>query len=123
MKILIIGKNGFVGRNLCEYFEGISDIELSSIGRQDVDLVDESIVKDYFADKWFDVVINTSIYNPRIGADKRPEKELEYDLRMFYNLAKCRDKYGRMIYFGSGAEYDKRFPICSVKEDEGGEER
>ena len=118
MKILVIGKNGFAGKNLCEFYEGRSDIELTATGHKDLDLLNEEEVRTYFADRYFDVVIDAAVYNPRVGVDKKPEKELEYDLRMFHNIVKNRDRFGKLIYFGSGAEYDKRFPICSVKEDE-----
>ena len=118
MKVLVLGKNGFIGRNLCEYFEKKEDIELLSLGSRELNLIDEVAVKEYLSDNWFDVIINASIYNPRVGVNKNADKELEYDLRMFHNLVKFSRCCGRMIYFGSGAEYDKRFPICSVKEDE-----
>ena len=39
-------------------------------------------------------------------------------VRMFHNIAKCHNLYGKLLYFGSGAEYDKRYPICSVSEDD-----
>ena len=118
MKVLVLGKNGFIGRNLCEYFEKKEDIELSVAGSQELNLIDEEAVKSFISDNWYDVIINASIYNPRVGVNKKAEKELEYDLRMFHNLAKFSKSCGKMIYFGSGAEYDKRFPICSVTEDE-----
>ena len=41
---------------------------------------------------------------------------IEKDLRMFLNLEKNKDKFGKMFYFGSGAEYDKTKPIVQVKE-------
>lgn len=118
MKVLVIGKNGFVGKNLCEFFQNIDDITLYSIGSREVNLIDEKSVNNYFEGKTFDVIINSAIYNPRVGTGKEPHRELEYDLRMFHNVVRHRDKCKKMIYFGSGAEYDKRFPICSVSEDE-----
>ncbi len=43
---------------------------------------------------------------------------LEYNLRIFHNFAKCSHLYQKMFYTGSGAEFDKHFPICSVSEED-----
>ena len=114
--ILIIGKNGFVGRNLYEYF-GKREYSVSCVSSLELNLLHEKDVADYFSRNYYDIVIDTAIYNPRVGSGKDSTKELEYDLLMFHNLAKCHKMYGRLIYFGSGAEYDKRYPICSVSEE------
>ena len=37
---------------------------------------------------------------------------------MFYNIVRNRNRFNKMIHFGTGAEYDKRFPIIKVKEDD-----
>lgn len=118
MELLIIGKNGFVGKNLFEYFEKTQGVNVEGTSSRDLDLLDEKAVYRRLKEKRYDVVIHAAVYNPRVGSGKEPEKELEYDLRMFYNIAKYHDLYGKMIYFGSGAEYDKRFPICQVTEED-----
>lgn len=117
-KVLIIGKHGFVSKNLAEYFAESSFGVFRVVSSSDLDLLDEKLVGDFFSANYYDVVIDTAIYNPRVGIGKEPDMELEYDLRMFHNLAKCHDRYGKLIYFGSGAEYNKALPICSVSEDE-----
>ena len=118
MKILIIGRNGFVSRNISEWLLESNYFSVDVTSSTELDLLDEAKVKSFFFDNYYDVVIDTAIYNPRIGSGKDSTKELEYDLYMFHNLAKCHDMYGKLIYFGSGAEYDKRFPICSVREED-----
>ena len=118
LKILIIGKNGFVSRNLSDYFKKSEDYDIRVVSSGEFNLLDELSVRDFLLSDYYDVVIDTAIYNPRVGSGKDPYKELEYDLCMFHNLARCHRKYGKLIYFGSGAEYDKRFPICSVVEDD-----
>lgn len=118
MKILIIGRNGFVSRNISEWLLESNYFSVDVTSSTELDLLDEAKVKSFFFENYYDVVIDTAIYNPRIGSGKDSTKELEYDLYMFHNLAKCHDMYGKLIYFGSGAEYDKRFPICSVREED-----
>ena len=116
MKILVVGRTGFVGKNVTEFFEKKNEYEVINVGSKDLNLLDETSVRKFFANNSFDIVINAAVYNPRVSGSA--DKEAEYDLRMFHNIAMCNDSYGKMIYFGSGAEYDKRYPICSVKEED-----
>lgn len=118
MRILITGAGGFVGRNLCEYFSSKRTYAVTAATSGELNLLDEDTVYRWLKQTKYDIIIHASIYNPRVVSGGREEKELEYDLRMFYNLSKYHELYGKMIYFGSGAEYDKRFPICSVAEDQ-----
>lgn len=115
--LLILGGNGFAGKNLCEYFGQFpSEYSVASPNSTELDLLDENKVTDYLRRGSFDVVINAAICNTRRSSYVQNSRELDCDLRMYYNLERCSDMYGKMLYFGSGAEYDKRFPICSVTE-------
>ncbi len=118
MKLLIVGCNGFVGRNLYEYFQQQEKFSVDGTTSRNLNILDEKEVYKWLNEREYDIIIHAAIYNPRVGMGKEQDKELEYDLRMFYNLAKYHNLYGKMIYFGSGAEYDKRYPICSVTEDD-----
>lgn len=116
-KMLILGGNGFAGKNLCEYFGQFPlEYSVASPNSTELDLLDENKVTDYLRRGSFDVVINAAICNPRRSSYVQNSRELDCDLRMYYNLERCSDMYGKMLYFGSGAEYDKRFPIFSVTE-------
>lgn len=42
---------------------------------------------------------------------------LDRNLRMFFNLERCKDKYGKMYYFGSGGEYDRENYIPNMSEE------
>ncbi len=116
MEILIIGKNGFVGKSLCEYFSGKSEVRLDAVGHQELDLLDECQVDRFFAGKCYDVVINAAVWNA-VGNGRRLE-EAEADIRMHLHLAKHTDKYGKLITFGSGAEYNKEYDIVTVTEND-----
>lgn len=118
-KLLILGGGGFAGKNLCEYFNRFpSEYSVFSPSRTELDLLDENRVSNYLEKGNFDVVINAAVCNPRRSGNVRNSGELDCDLRMYYNLERCSDMYGKMLYFGSGAEYDKRFPICRVTEND-----
>ena len=48
------------------------------------------------------------------------EKEFFNDMQMFWNLEKLSQDLDKIIYFGSGAEFDKRYDIRNVSESQFG---
>lgn len=119
MKVLILGSGGFVGRNMKEYLSGYDGYELLCPRHAELDILDEFAVRDYLAQHRPDVVINAAVCkNPKYFHSQAAMTELEQDLRMFFNLEKYHAYYGKMLYFGSGAEFDKRYDICSAREGE-----
>lgn len=118
-KILILGSNGFIGKNLKEYLlQSDVEYELFLPSRLELDLLDEKAVKSYLRSTYFDVIINAAVCNPVRGNDISKKSEIEQDLRMYFNLRKYNNLYGKMLYFGSGAEFDKSKNIVSVSEDD-----
>jgi nucleoside-diphosphate-sugar epimerase len=102
MKILITGANGYIAKRLTASLRNTH--EVYTITRQQLDLVDSKAVNSWFEDKYFDVVIHTAVkggsrLNPSEGSDIILSNLLMYD-----NLIHCRNKFGRLIHFGSGAE-------------------
>lgn len=117
MNVLILGSGGFVGRNLKEYLSLYDGYKLLCPRHNELDLLDEYAVRDYLAANLPDVVINAAVCkNPKYFSSQSPMTELEQDIRMFFNLEKYSGLYGKMLYFGSGAEFDKREDISSIKE-------
>lgn len=118
MKILLTGATGFIGRNIKEYFD--DKYYIVSPDRKQLNLLDEEEVLNYIKSEKFDVIIHTA------NTNDFKESLISYDildrnLRMFYNLEKCSAYYGKMIYFGSGAEFDSRYYIPYMKEGYFGE--
>ena len=107
--ILITGGNGFIARSLFESFTNsyFSPLEpnVVSLNRDDLDLLDTTKVSDYLKDNYFDVVIHTATHDavPEFTGKKHSDV-LDVNLKMFFNLAHCSDYFGKMLYFGSGAE-------------------
>lgn len=114
MNILITGGSGFVGRNLIEYLE--KKHQLFHPSHKELELLDEQAVANYIKGNQIEVVIHCA----NVGATRRTDNLphiVSNNLRMFFNLAKQSDQYRRMLFFGSGAEYDKRHPIVKVNEN------
>lgn len=116
-KILLTGGTGFIGRSILpilrEYFE------VDAPPRSELDTVSPESVHAFFAGRRYDAVIHSANCNPvRNPQCDGTVNMLEASLRAFFNLRKESGSYGRLFYFGSGAEYDKRYEIKSIREEE-----
>ena len=116
MKILITGGAGFIARNL---FEQLKDkYTLISFNSKELNLLDASKVYEVIKENLFDIIIHTATYDAApITSTKDPLKVLENNLKMFFHIARCKEFYGKMIYFGSGAEFGRENWIPRMKED------
>ncbi len=117
-RILLTGGNGFVGRNIQERLGEEYDIVAPS--SKELDLLDIDAVGKYIRQYKITDIIHTAVYNQR-RRDINPQIDLNCNLKMFYNLVEYVGEIDKIIYFGSGAEYDKRYPIQNSKEEEFGE--
>jgi len=114
MRILITGGSGFIGRHLAEQLAGT--YEVSAPSSAELDLLNEQEVREYLDARRFDVIVHTATTrsNRRLPA---PPDLLDRNCRMFFNLVRNQGRFGKMIHFGSGAEYDKTGLPARVKED------
>lgn len=113
--ILLTGGTGFIGRNIVEQLSSKYGIFAPSL--EELDLLDESVVERFFKSQRFDVVIHAA----NIGeykASEEPNGISVKNIRMFFSLVRQLKPHQKMIFLGSGAEYNKRRDIASIKEDE-----
>jgi len=114
-KILITGSSGFIGRNLKEQLANRYSVFAPS--RSELDLLDEDKVCDYIKKYRFDAIIHCAAENATRNSKGDAAKVLYHNCKLFFNLARCGDYCGKMIYYGSGAEYDKRYYVPKMSED------
>ena len=114
MKLLLTGGSGFIGRNLVEYFS--TNHVVSAPSSYELNLLDAASVRQYLCANHFDAIIHaaTTRSNRRVAA---PADMLDRNCRMFFNLMRNDGLFGKMIHFGSGAEYDRAGLPTRVRED------
>ncbi|MCR4376856.1 MAG: NAD(P)-dependent oxidoreductase [Rhodospirillales bacterium] len=106
MKVLVLGSNGFIGRNIVEYLEPRNYVILSP-KRQELNLLDTQGVKTYIKDNQPDIVIFSAVNI----------QSLSENVQMYFNVERCSSDFGKMITIGSGAEYDMRHYYPMMSED------
>ncbi len=102
-RVLITGASGFIGRNLGELLTGY---DIFTPTRAELDLVSTEAVESFLNQHRFDAVIHAA--TGRSNRKTTAPDLFKNNCRMFFNFARCSHLYGRMLHFGSGAEYDRR---------------
>ena len=107
MKVIVLGATGFIGKSLVEYFNKIKFCETLGPSRQQLNLLSKEACRDYLFLHQPDCIIHCAV---NINS-------VEETLRAYYNIASCHENFGRLIYFGSGAEYNSLNYRPLMKED------
>ena len=103
-KILLTGGNGFIGKNILQSFLA-DEYDFAAPRSFELNLADTQAVDDYFRTHSFDVVLHAAT-KPGHRNAKDPTNLFYTNVRMFENLVRHTDKFGKLINFGSGAVYD-----------------
>ena len=101
MKILITGGNGYIAKSIYSALCKKHDVTL--VTKNDLNLLYRHKVERYFSNNHFDLVIHTAVSGGNRLSLDGPDVTLS-NLLMYDNLMRCRDKFTRLIHFGSGAE-------------------
>lgn len=110
MKILILGSNGFIGKNLVTYFRQRNH-EILAPKRQELDLLDQNATKSYLVKNQPTIVINSAV----------TIQSAETNLAIYFNIASGHEHYDQLINIGSGAEYSSKYYAPLMRESYFGE--
>ena len=115
-RLLITGGSGFIGSNLSEYLR--NEYLVFAPSHKELDVINRSDLDKFVLDNEIDIIIHGAIHVPMVNGIA---SEYENDMTMFNNVASEADKVNKIIYFGSGAEYDKRRDVSLATEENIGE--
>lgn len=100
-KILITGGNGYIAKSLYSSLKEQCDVSI--ISRNNFDLTDSFETIKFFSNKHFDVVIHAaSSGGSRLKQDNF--QIMDNNLKMYFNLLNCKNRFDKFISLGSGAE-------------------
>lgn len=106
------GPRGFVGRNIAPVLQAHYTVFTPS--SKELDLCDYHRLARYIEENEINTVIHGAAQSPvHIGT----EDAMRHDLQMFFNLDKLSSQLDKVLYFGSGAEFDKRLPMENIREE------
>lgn len=117
-KVLILGANSFVARSLIDFFktEKVSGLEIVSLSRKECDLTSFSALNKIFEKSYYDCVINCAIAGGgRLLVNDTDENFFD-NILIQQNILAFKERYGRLIAFGSGAEFDRSLDVLHVEE-------
>lgn len=113
--VLLTGGTGFIGRNVLPILR--ERFVVDAPRRAELNLLDDEMVARFIRQGGYDVVIHAANSTPAKNPLDKADRLFADSLRAYYNIRRCASHFGKMLYVGSGAEYDKRHDIISVTED------
>ena len=114
-KVLLTGGTGFVGRNVLPILR--ERFEVDAPRRSELNLLDDDAVRRFITQGGYDVVIHSANSTPAKNPLDKADRLFADSLRAYFNIRRCASHFEKMLYVGSGAEYDKRYSIVSVSEE------
>lgn len=117
MNLFVTGGSGFIGSHLKKRLALSGNFNVFAPGSSELNLTDESAVDNFVRAHEIDTIVHLA--NRGGGRDTLDMTNVtEYNLRIFFNIAKQKNRVAKIISFGSGAEYGKNKPIINACEDD-----
>lgn len=110
------GPNGITGKLIKEKLA--DEYTVIAPSSKELDLTNDEMVNSFFENNKIDYVIHCATFRPLHNTTSHfVDDILESNLRMYFSLARQSNRFKKMIYFGSGAEFDKTSAIINIKEE------
>lgn len=110
------GPNGITGKLIKEKLA--DEYTVVAPSSKELDLTNDEMVNSFFENNKIDYVIHCATFRPLHNTTSHfVDDILESNLRMYFSLARQSNRFKKMIYFGSGAEFDKTSAIIDIKEE------
>lgn len=110
------GPNGITGKLIKEKLA--DEYTVIAPSSKELDLTNDEMVNSFFENNKIDYVIHCATFRPLHNTTSHfVDDILESNLRMYFTLARQSNRFKKMIYFGSGAEFDKTSSIIDIKEE------
>ncbi len=103
-KVFVTGSGGFIGKNLAESLA--KDYKVFAPRSSELNLLDAKAVERYMKRHAFDCVVHAAAEVMSRNYTKDVSVMLHNNLLMYFSIARNTKYVGKMLYFGSGAEYD-----------------
>ncbi|MFC1844493.1 dTDP-4-dehydrorhamnose reductase [Thermodesulfobacteriota bacterium] len=105
MKVVITGADGQVGWELQQTLP--ADVEITALGRSDLDITDGSAVTSVIAELHPDLVINAAAYTAVDKAEKEADKAYNVNVDGAANIARAVEEYSaRLIHLSTDFVFD-----------------
>lgn len=115
--ILITGGTGFIGRNITPIIN--KNYFVFTPTRKELNLRNAENVKDYVISNKIDAIIHCANPNPvKNPIHDNASQMYEDSIRIFLNIYRIREFCEKIIYFGSGAEFNKQYDMKQIKESD-----
>lgn len=111
--VLITGASGFVGQNLVEALK--DRYKLFTPRHTQLELLDYEALESYVRKNQIDVIVHGAVHVPMVNG---AQNEFYNDMKMFLNIEKISHCIEKVLYFGSGAEYNKCYDLSMVQEED-----
>ncbi len=106
-KILVTGANGQLGKCIKAASLNYPDLEFDFKTRDELNIADESSVRDYFSKNKFDYCINTAAYTNVEKAESETDKAFEVNAEAVKNIAlACKSQNVILIHISTDYVFD-----------------
>jgi len=118
VKVLILGANGQLGKEFLKKKYARPTVSITGLGRDELDLSDYALVREYLEAEAVDVIINCSGYTAVDLAEIEEDKAFQVNAEIPENLAKiCQSKGIPLIHFSTDYVFDGENKVAYLESD------